>query len=141
MITFVTSGPDYFLTPSDLDELSRAHREFPISMLVTWGGSPGLEQWAKRRRIPVRIISKLDDLLKYVEGAIVFPGRYMDVILRYIRVAKVKEVWDWTGTTQEAKSVILANKAAGEHYDAIVEGTIEPEGYHQSMRGRVQEAV
>lgn len=141
MITLITSGPDYKLTPSDLMELSRAHREMPISQLVTFGGSPGLEQWAKGRRIPVRIYTSLPELLSAVDAAIVFPGRYMDGLMRMIEQRHLKEVWDWRGTTQEAKDVILANKAAQSHYDAIVNGDIEPIGYSTEQRGRVPEAV
>ena len=141
MITLITSGPDYKLTPSDLMELSRAHREMPITQLVTFGGSPGLEQWAKGRRIPVRIMTGLADIVDYVDAAIVFPGRYMDGLMRMLTIRPTLEIWDWRGTPQEAKDVILSNKAAAAHYDGIVNGDIEPIGYSTEQRGRVPEAV
>lgn len=139
MITLVTSGTDYQITPSDLDELSRAAREMPIRELVMLGGSPGLEQWAKRRRIPCRIMRNLPEIMRTVDSAIVFPGRFTSGILRFLRTDSSIEIWDWTGTTPERKAEILADPTAAAHYDLIVEGEILPEGYGQDMRGRVQE--
>ena len=141
MITFVTSGPDYMITQGDLDELSRAAREMPIKQLVTLGGSPGLDQWAKSRRIPVRIMTNLPEVLNYVDAAIVFPGRYMDGLIRMLARVPSLELWDWRGTEQEAKRVILASSEVAAHYDAIVNGDIEPIGANPDMRGRTQDAA
>ena len=141
MITLVTSGPDYKITQGDLDELSRAHREMPITRVVTFGGSPGLDQWAKTRRIPIQIMMGLASIVDHVDAAIIFPGKHMDSIVSILHRAGVKEIWDWRGTTQEAKDVILANEAAADHYDAIVNGDIEPIGANPDMRGRTQDAA
>ena len=141
MITLVTSGPDYKLTQGDLDELSRAVREMPIRQLVTLGGSPGLDQWAKTRRIPVQIMNNLSDIMRVIDAAIIFPGRHMEGLVNMLSRSPTLELWDWRGTEQEAKRVILANEAAAAHYDAIVNGDLEPIGHSQDMRGRAQDAA
>lgn len=140
MITLITSGPNYKISVGDIDELSRAQREMPITTVVTIGHSPSFQTWAKQRRIRYRSVRNAVEAISISEAAIIFPGHYMEALVQTAQKSGL-EVWDWQGSTKAAKDLILASEAVAAHYDAIVNGDIEPEGYGQDMRGRTQDAA
>jgi hypothetical protein len=137
MNTLITSGPDYKINEDDLDALSLAVIELGVTSVITLGFSPGLNKWAASRRIKITTVRSAAEAIRISQAAVILPGKFMDGLVQSCKRSNMK-VWDWRGTSAADKATIMADEEAAAHYDAIVNGDIDPIGYNADMRGMMQ---